>query len=69
MALSLSNGMHLFILFLIYLLEFITLFRCGMHDQAAAASLRLDGSTLPGGKPTTAEAVMQVSRLAQQQNP
>ena len=31
--------------------------------QAAAASVRLDTSTLPGGKPATAESIMQASYL------
>eukprot|EP00904_Undaria_pinnatifida_P013351 jgi/Undpi1/9146/HiC_scaffold_26.g11604.m1 len=31
----------------------------GGHRKAAAASLRLDASTLPGGEPATAESIMQ----------
>lgn len=39
-----------------------------MHDmmdmmQAAAASLRLDAATMPGGEPATAAGIMQASEL------
>lgn len=40
---------------------YIFLHHVGVRGQAAAASLRLDGSALPGGQPATPEAVVQVS--------